>query len=420
MRRLLLTIVCLLLFIIPTSSQINFAKQWDHTYGGIDFETLTVLIQTADEGYLLGGYSRSDFGEDVSELTRGGRDFWIVKTDSLGVKKWDKRFGGDKEDWLFSIDKTSDGGYILGGFTTSDSSGDVSQASKGGQDYWIVKTDSLGVKQWDKRFGGSGIDQLSAVRQTMDGGYLLGGWSFSDSTGDVSQHTRGSEDFWIVKTDPSGIKQWDKRYGGNWNDELFCLELLPDGGYILGGRSSSDSVGDLSQNSRGENDYWLVKIDGSGNKQWDKRYGGNGADNFYSLQKTSDGGYILGGYTRSDLNGEVTEPSRDTATIIINDRGDIWIVKTDSLGVKKWDKRFGGIAVEDGFGYISQTQDGGYLFGSASYSNASGDKTEKISDTNNTGLLKQILPDRKYGIRQFLWMDRMNLLILWKQLTDVM
>ncbi len=380
MKKHILSLITVI-FISSLAFSQNLAKRWDRTYGGSLQEIMSTLIKTNDGGFLLGGFSLSDIGNDVSETSRGAYDYWVVKTDSLGSKMWDRRFGGDLQDRLYSLDQTSDGGYILGGFTTSDSTGDVSQHTKGSLDYWIVKIDEFGAKQWDKRYGGADYDQLSGVRQTPDGGYILGGWSYSDSTGDVSQHTRGAEDFWVVKTDPSGNILWNKRYGGNGNDQLFYLENSSDGGYILGGRTASDSSGEVSEVSRGQNDYWLIKIDAAGNKVWDKRYGGSANDNFFWLEETSDGGFVLGGYIQSTPGGDVTEPSRDTATVDLVYIGDVWIVKTNALGAKLWDKRFGGDQKEDAFGFVTQTSDGGYLFGCASYSNASGDKSD-----NNFGM----------------------------------
>ena len=388
MHKSLLLLVTILALFFNAYSQINLAKQWDHTYGGNYRDVLKSFLHTTDNGFLLGGTTQSDSGYDVSQASRGGMDMWVVKTDSMGEKIWDVRFGGSDEDRLFSADETTDGGYILGGFTRSDSGGDVSQPSKGSLDFWLIKIDSSGAKIWDKRYGGLDYEQLSSVQQTLDGGYLLGGWTFSDSTGDVSQPTRGGEDFWVIKVDQSGNIQWDKRFGGNSNDVLFYLEQTTDGGYILGGRTSSDSIGDVSQNPRGDNDYWIVKINSAGNKLWDKRFGGMGRDNFIALQQTNDGGYVLGGYTTSDQDGDVSEISRDTGTIIIQNRGDIWIVKTDSLGVKQWDRRFGGLWREDAFGHVKQTLDGGYLWGCAAYSGAGGDKTENNFGYEQTWVVK--------------------------------
>lgn len=210
-------------------------------------------------------------------------------------KQWDYRFGGSDEDLLESLQQTSDGGCIAGGYSRSEISGDKTQSNQGFADYWIVKTDANGLKQWDARFGGNGRDQLVTVLQTNDGGYLLGGNSESGQNGDKSQTSRGGADYWIVKTNSSGIKQWDARYGGNENDWLRSMNKTSDSGYILGGFSYSGIGGDKTEDSRGVADYWMVKIDANGNKQWDARFGGSNIEELIYIEQTFDGGYILGG-----------------------------------------------------------------------------------------------------------------------------
>ena len=135
-------------------------KQWDKTFGGSNNDDLSSLQQTSDGGYILGGYSASGISGDKTEASRGNNDYWIVKTDANGNKQWDKTFGGSSDDQLYSFQQTTDGGYISGGRSTSGISGDKTEASKGSYDYWIVKTDANGNKQWDKTFGGSNVDEL--------------------------------------------------------------------------------------------------------------------------------------------------------------------------------------------------------------------------------------------------------------------
>ncbi|HYV95355.1 MAG TPA: T9SS type A sorting domain-containing protein [Chitinophagales bacterium] len=348
-------------------------KQWDYRYGGNDDDRLTCLIKTRDGGFMLGGYSASGSSGDKSQFSWGLFDYWIVKLDSLGIKQWDKRFGGTEGEIFSTVQHTKDGGYILGGSSSSGISGNKTEPSWGATDYWIVKIDSVGVKQWDKRFGGTNVEGLASVEQTSDGGYILGGLSSSGIGGDKTDSSWGGSDYWIVKTDSLGVKQWDKRFGGSGDEQLMSLKQTTDRGYILGGHSTSGVSGDKSQASWGNWDYWIVKIDSIGIKQWDQRFGGTDGDYFFSLKQTVDGGYILGGYSDSGISGDKTQPSWGG--------GDYWIVKIDSLGVKQWDERFGGTANEDELGNITLTTDGGYLIPGPSYSPISGDKTE-----NNLGL----------------------------------
>ncbi len=354
-------------------AQSPLAKQWDARFGGDGDDWLRSFQQTSDGGFILGGYSYSGISGDKTQPSWGSNDFWIVKIDALGNKQWDKRFGGTMGDELYSIRQTTDGGYILGGFSDSGIGGDKTQASWGGNDYWIVKTDSLGNKLWDKRYGGTDVDYLFSIEQTTDGGFIIGGYSASGIGGDKTQASWGSYDYWIVKTDSLGNALWDKRFGGTDIDFLISIKQTTDGGFILGGYSSSNISGNKTQVSLGVSDYWVIKIDSLGIKQWDKDFGGTGQDYLFSLQQTKDGGYILGGFSTSPVSGDKTQP--------LWGGYDYWIVKIDSAGTKQWDKDFGGTNIEDYLGSVVQTSDSGYLLCGNSFSNISGDKTE-----NNLGL----------------------------------
>jgi len=316
----------------------NGGKQWDASFGGSYSDLLYSLQQTADGGYILGGYSSSGISGDKTQASRGDEDYWIVKTDANGVKQWDATFGGSSDDYLYSVQQTADGGYILGGSSESGISGDKTQASQGEDDYWIVKTDANGIKQWDATFGGSSDDYLYSLQKTSDGGYILGGSSESGISGDKTQTSQGEADYWIVKTDANGVKQWDAQFGGSSSDgyPAFSLQQTADGGYILGGSSESGISGDKTQASRGKADYWIVKTDANGAKQWDAGFGGSSNDGYYafSIRQTADGGYILGESSLSKISGDKTQDSQGEA--------DYWIVKTDANGVKQWDAGLGG------------------------------------------------------------------------------
>ena len=353
-------------------------KEWDRRFGGNGEEGLSQAEQTIDGGYILGGFSGSDAGYDKTEGSRGGIDYWMVKIDSSGNKQWDRTFGGTNDDYLSSIQQTRDGGYILGGWTNSGIGGDKTEPCWGGYDYWIVKTDSLGNKQWDGRFGGTLNELMSqnSLLQTLDGGYIMGGSSRSDSSGDKTQNNWSfdNNNFWIVKTDSVGNKIWDKRYGGipeqyvNTEAILESILLTSDGGFILGGYSYSGIGGDKSQPTQGGDDYWIIKIDFLGNKIWDKDYGGNGSDWLYSLASTIDGGYLLGGYSNSDLSGDKTENCLGI--------GETWMVKIDSVGNKQWDKTALTTGNDIYSGWAYPTTDGCYVMANYTYAGVGGDKTQ--------------------------------------------
>ena len=364
-------------------SQNPLVTQWDYRYGGTEHDFLSGILQTSDGGLMLGGYSLSPVSGDKTQPLWGPYqlDYWIVKLDSFGIKQWDRDFQASNDDYLTAMQQTKDGGYIVGGYSLSGYSfGDKTQNSFGYNDYWIVKIDALGNKQWDKAFGGTLGDYLTSIDQTSDGGYILGGYSWSDSSGNKSQAHWGEYDYWIVKTDSLGNKQWDKDFGGTKSDWLYSVKQTKDGGYILGGHSNSQANGNKTHHLKGSEDYWIVKTDANGVKQWDKDYGGNAGNYLNSLQETTDGGFILGGSSSSGISGDKTQASKGG--------GDYWIVKTDSAGNILWDKDFGGTGGDGPIGSICQTSDKGYLIAGLSGSPISGDKTEDNLSPGQTWVVK--------------------------------
>lgn len=216
--------------------------------------------QTSDGGYILTGHN-------------GAGDILLVKTDCSGNEEWRKTFGGSDNDFAYSLQQTSDGGYIIGARTKSYGAGDW--------DFWLIKTDSLGNKLWDKTFGDGGSAMAYSVQQTSDGGYIMAG-----STNSIGA---GSYDAWLIKTDSSGNKEWDNTFGGSLNDEIDSVQQTSDGGYIMAGYTCSFG--------EGGKDAWLLKTDSSGNEKWQKTFGGSDDDASESAQQTSDGSYIISGYT---------------------------------------------------------------------------------------------------------------------------
>ena len=282
--------------------------EWQNTIGGNNSDYFTSIQQTADGGYILGGYSGSGISGDKTENVMGINDYWIVKTDSLGNILWQNTIGGSNYDRLMSIQQTTDGGYILGGNSDSNISGDKTENSWfNSVDYWIVKTDSLGNILWQNTIGGNDFDYLNSVQQTADGGYILGGYSESNISGDKTENLIGINDYWIVKTDSLGNIMWQNTIGGNGTDYLYSVQQTADEGYILGGWSNSNISGDKTENIIWDGDYWIVKIDSHGSIQWQNTIGGNDPDYIYSIQQTADGGYILGGQSTSNISDDKTE-----------------------------------------------------------------------------------------------------------------
>lgn len=228
-------------------------------------------------------------------------------------------------------------------------------------------------KHWDHVFTGG--NYVRVIRRTSDGGYILGGGSTLQAVGDKTENSRGSTDYWVVKTDANGNKMWDKRFGGAAHDDLSSLQQTADGGYIIGGTTMSLAGGDITQQQRGfvgasngTTDFWILKLDANGNKVWDKRFGGSQYDELFSVAQTTDGGYILSGNSNSPADNDKSQAPHAATS-------DYWVVKISASGTKQWDKRFGSTDNEDG-GIVIQTSDGGYLVGGSSSGGATGDKSQ--------------------------------------------
>ena len=245
--------------------------QWSRTYGGSALERCRSVQQTSDGGYILAGTTRS-YGGSPEELC------WLLKTNATGDSMWSQTFGdAPYGDECLAVQQTPDGGYIL--------VGQKYYCQYGEHDAWLVKTDALGTAQWSRCLGTGQHDFGMDIEQTTDGGYLVAGirWNYPG-------------DFFLVKTDNTGNQIWARTIGGPQTDECHAVELALDGSYALAGCTESYGAGGK--------DFWLVKTDASGIMQWDRTYGGSGDDDAFSLKRTADGGYLLAGYTESIGTGE--------------------------------------------------------------------------------------------------------------------
>ncbi|GAA4451425.1 lipoprotein [Nibrella saemangeumensis] len=328
------------------------------------------MVASTDGGFLLTGTSLSGISGDKSENSKGDDDVWAIKIGANGMPQWNKTYGGTGMDFVNTAIPTRDGGFLLAGWSVSDVSGDKSEKKRGGLDCWLVKVDANGTRQWDKTLGGTGEEQATALVAMPDGGYLVGAYSFSPSSDDKSEDGYGGADYWLIKLDANGNIQFDKTLGGGKNDFLSALAPTPDGGFVLYGDSDSNSSGDKSENSKGQVDVWLVKVSADGTKQWDKTLGGSSLDYtlpINSIVVTSDGGLVFEATSNSGASGNKSEGSKGDY--------DYWLVKVDANGNKLWDKSFG-TAGADMASALTASPDGGFLLGSRSSSGQSSDKSE--------------------------------------------
>lgn len=346
----------------------NGKIEWDKTIGGILDDNFKSVIQTSDGGYALIGESNSYTSVEKDEDSRGSTDYWIVKLDRKGAVEWNKTIGGGGNEYIDNIVQTSDGGYILAGSSDSYQSGEKSEDSRGYFDYWVVKLDKNGAIQWNKTIGGNSYEFLSGVELTSDGGVVLAGFSQSYISGEKTENSRGNYDFWLVKLTKEGQVQWDKTIGGDGEDYGRGIKQTKEGGYVFSGISNSNISGEKTEDNRGFFDYWVVKLDKMGNVIRDKTIGGNGNDTeVWCLEKVSDGGYIFGGSSNSNTSGEKTEDSRGDY--------DYWVIKLDENLNIQWDKTIGGNSYDALFN-LKEIQQDQFVLSGSSWSDISGDKTE--------------------------------------------
>jgi hypothetical protein len=302
-------------------------QEWNKIFGGNNIDHGKSVQQTLDGGYILTGSTMS-YGA-------GGFDVWVIKTDQFGNMQWNKTYGGNKWDYGYSIQQTSDTGFIITGFTYSFGSGF--------EDIWLIKINNLGNIEWNKSFGGSKYDRGNSVKQTLDGGYII--------TGYTESYGNGSKDMWLIKTNNSGVEEWNKTFGGIDFDRGLSVQQSNDGGYIITGSLWQTGIGPkvwLIKTNTSGNESWnktfdghigtsvietqkgnfiitgglgtnalIIKTDNKGTLLWNRNYGGNNKDLGNSLYQTSDGGYIVAGYTESYGNG----------------LKDVWLIKTDEQGL---------------------------------------------------------------------------------------
>jgi len=334
-----------------TFEAIEACQSWSRIFGGSESDWGYSVQQTSDGGYILLGTTWS-YGA-------GDYDFWLIKTDATGSKEWERTFGGSEDDWGYSVQQTSDGGYVLFGGTWSCGTGDG--------DFWLIKTDAQGNKEWDRTFGGSDIDWGWSIQQTSDGGYILLGYTESYDTGDG--------DFWLIKIDVQGNKEWERAFGGSEDEQGYSVQQIKDAGYILLGHTYSYGAGKA--------DVWLIKTDAQGNKQWEKTFGGTEDDWGLSVQQTADGGYILLG---------------DTCSYGARKAG-VWLIKTDSQGNKQWERTFGESSRDKGWS-VQQTTNGGYILLGYTYSYGAGKADVWLIKTDAQGNKEW---DRTFGGSETDW-----------------
>ena len=359
-------------------------------------------------GYLFVGSSDSNISGKKSQESRGGKDYWAVKVDASGNQLWDKRFGGSGEDLCKGV-ITSDGGYLLFGTSDSPASGDRT-VWRYGKDYWVVKIDSNGTMLWEKTYG-SGLDDFchDAI-ELPNGNFILGGTSNSAAWAEKSQDSLGGNDFWLVELNSDGSKVRDKVFGGTGDDRLYSIVLTSDGGLLLGGINSSGVNGDISEATHGLTDYWILRLDTSWNKLWDKRYGGDSWEWLNDLAEAPDGGFFLAGQSQSSANGDISE------TVNHPEHGDFWVLKIDQNGTLLWENLLVAVSSNYDVSLLVKPDGGvwviGETWGSADHPNIPGYEVTAFANGESDVLLFELdasgnqLKDRWIGGPNEEWAPR--------------
>ncbi len=275
----------------------NGTEEWNRTFGGSLYDCANSVQQTSDGGYIIAGYTRSFGAVETDAL--------LIKIDANGNEEWNRTFGGEQYDGFTSVQQTSDGGYIIAGYLNNDA--------------WLIKIYANGTEEWNKTFSGGAYPRFTSVQHTSDGGYIIAGYLNNDA--------------WLIKIYANGNEEWNRTFdGSSYYDYAYSVQQTSDGGYIIAGSTGSQ-----------DSDFLLIKTYADGTEQWIKTFDGSPYDCAESAQQTSDGGYIIAGRTYSTANSN-----------------EVWLIKTYADGTEEWNMTLGGTGNDEALS-VQQTSDDGYI-----------------------------------------------------------
>ncbi len=309
---------------------------WSQTYGGLSPEKGYAVKELPDGGFIFAGETQS-FGA-------GSFDVYLVRTNADGDTMWTRTYGGASYDFGYGVCLTPDGGFLVAGVTLS--------YGAGGREGLAIRVDADGNLVWLQAYGGTSHDAFMDIHRTAEDTYVMVGTSYSLGPG-----TGG---LWVVMIDDTGQIIWQRSYGGAGADTGWRVLQTSDGGFIVGGFTTSFGAGDK--------DLWLVKLDSEGNYVWDHTYGGAGDDRGYGLALAPEGCYLLTGYTSSFGAGGT----------------DMYLVMADPLGMPSWTHTYGGAGNEVGYAVVTPCT-GGILLAGSTTSVAPGDLNTYVIHTDAFG-----------------------------------
>ena len=322
---------------------------WTRMYGGPSSDVGVDVQQTFDGGYIVAGHTASFGG--------GSSDLYLIRTNDLGDTLWTRTYGGSSADFGLSVVQTPDSGYAIGGYTLS--------SGAGFSDAYLVRTNAAGDTLWTRTYGGAYNDYCRSVGRTSDGGFILAGETISLST--------PSNQIYLVRTDSAGDTLWTRKFGGTSDEYGFSVQQTADTGYIVAGYTESFGAG--------SRDAYLIKTDPLGDTLWTRTYGDSNNNQGMSVQQTSDGGYIVAGYT---------DPSGTGST-------DVYLLRIDALGDTVWTRTYGGTLADLGL-FVRQTSDSGYVVAGSTLSFGAINLDVYLIKTGSDGLLTDVAAEIPTGI----------------------
>ncbi|MDR2237115.1 MAG: T9SS C-terminal target domain-containing protein, partial [Chryseobacterium sp.] len=323
---------------------------WEKYFSGENHDYLSASVATQEGGFILSGTSFSSKGLDKKEDSKGGSDIWLIRLNESGDELWQRTLGTASDEEARAVVQTTDLGFFVAGNVQNSSKG------YGSKDAWVIRLDKDGKVLSEMILGGKGLDEVEKMIPTKDGGVLLGMYSRSSEARDagsggtslnksssekssapiaINQKPKASSnfgegDYWIVKLDKNGKVEWEKNYGGKADDHLRTLAFTSTG-YIIGGESRSERLGNKTEGIEEGTDLWLIALNERGEEQWQKSYNFKNRDILMGMSvihsaddKTSKG-ILLGGYTHAEGRIEKNDET-------------FWMIYLDQEGIEKWRK----------------------------------------------------------------------------------
>ncbi len=326
---------------------------WQAGFGGAGFDEVLDLVAEPNGDFVLAGYSTSPVSGNKEAAGSGDRDFWLLRIDATGRKVWDRVYGGSSLDYSFAVQRRPEGGWILGGTSSSPPGPGKSALQRGGDDFWLVAVDAQGERLWDESYGGVGTEELNAILPAPGNGWLLCGGSYSGVSGNKTSPRFGQNDGWVVRVDAQGRKLWEKALGSSESDHVYAGAIATNG-WLLAAFSGTARDGNKDVPGYGHRDLWLVRLDVDGNILWQRGFGGDADDVPRVVLPVPDGGWLVAADTASGATGNKNSAGKGGV--------DRWLLRLDSDGRLLWERSLGGTG-DDSVQALVPLAGGGWLAG---------------------------------------------------------